>query len=101
MSFTVYKYEGVMAKSKTEKKPGGVRMTAEAKKSLESLAIDPLRDMYEMAVDDGVSEAIRAKLLMELAQYVCLKKKDAATEDIVDEDETSYEEKLERAQDEQ
>jgi hypothetical protein len=97
-----------MAKSKTGKKHGGVRGTMEAKKALESLAIEPLKDMHEMAIDDGVSEAIRAKLLMELAQYVYPKIKavgpDTADgedgDDAADEEEkTSYEERLERTLD--
>ena len=91
-----------MAKTGTKKKPDGVRGTGVNKKALESLAIDPLVGMSDLALH-GESEAVRAKLLMELAQYVYLKKKDVGPEtsaETEDEDETSYEEKLERAQDE-
>ena len=88
-----------MAKIGTKKKPAGVRGTGVNKKALDCLAIDPLVGMSDLALN-GESEAVRAKLLMELAQYLYLKKKDVGSEasdetDAADEDETSYEEKLE------
>ncbi|MBF0606861.1 MAG: hypothetical protein SFH39_18060 [Candidatus Magnetobacterium sp. LHC-1] len=65
-----------------------------AQKVLESMAFDPIAAMAVIAGDPNVDVALRAKLLMELAQYVYPKRKgDQAEEGTTTE---TYEQRLMR-----
>ncbi|MBF0344209.1 MAG: hypothetical protein HQL06_08255 [Nitrospirae bacterium] len=65
-----------------------------AQKVLESMACDPIAGMAVIASDTDVDVSLRAKLLMELAQYVYPKRKSDQAEESTDK--TTYEERLKR-----
>ncbi|KJU82861.1 hypothetical protein MBAV_004942 [Candidatus Magnetobacterium bavaricum] len=60
--------------------PSGGKKDKGAQKVLESMACDPIAGMAAIANDPDVDVTLRAKLLMELAQYVYPKRKVDQTE---------------------
>ncbi|MBF0592745.1 MAG: hypothetical protein HQL02_11730 [Nitrospirae bacterium] len=65
-----------------------------AQRVLESMACDPIAGMAAIANDPDVDVSLRAKLLMELAQYVYPKRKNDQTEE--GQVTETYEERLKR-----
>jgi hypothetical protein len=94
--------------SKTPDDQGGIKTTqgedgntpaaycggVDARRVLEGMAIDPLIGMAELARDPEVDSKTRAKIYMELAQYIYEKKKPGNPEEAVQME--TYEERLRR-----
>ncbi|MBF0555610.1 MAG: hypothetical protein HQK96_13810 [Nitrospirae bacterium] len=68
--------------------------TVDARRVLEGMAVDPLIGMAELARDPDVKPDTRAKIYMELAQYLYEKKKSAGTEETIQME--TYEQRLRR-----
>ncbi|MEO5361955.1 MAG: hypothetical protein H7843_16195 [Nitrospirota bacterium] len=68
--------------------------SVDARRVLEGMAVDPLIGMAELARDPDVDSKTRAKIYMELAQYIYEKKKAAAPEETIQME--TYEERLRR-----
>lgn len=68
--------------------------TVDARRVLEGMAVDPLIGMAELARDPDVDSKTRAKIYMELAQYIYEKKKSASQEETIQME--TYEERLRR-----
>ncbi|MBF0320413.1 MAG: hypothetical protein HQL01_11490 [Nitrospirae bacterium] len=68
--------------------------TVDARRVLEGMAVDPLIGMAELARDPEVDSKTRAKIYMELAQYIYEKKKPGTSEEAIQME--TYEERLRR-----
>ncbi len=68
--------------------------TVDARRVLEGMAVDPLIGMAELARDPDVKADTRAKIYMELAQYLYEKRKSANSEEAIQME--TYEERLRR-----
>ncbi|MCG6552263.1 MAG: hypothetical protein L7F77_08045 [Candidatus Magnetominusculus sp. LBB02] len=68
--------------------------SVDARRVLDAMAVDPLVGMAELARDPEVDSKTRAKIYMELAQYIYEKKKPAGHEETIQME--TYEERLRR-----
>jgi hypothetical protein len=74
--------------------PAAYCRTVDARRVLDGMAVDPLIGMAELARDPEVDSKTRAKIYMELAQYIYEKKKSGTPEEAMQME--TYEERLRR-----